>query len=98
MEYFKISFGSEKALNYVEYGRKRFVVEAIWLKTREGEKHEEQEQVGLKTLRSKDLWGEEWYDESGAGVLTRLGDAFNSAAPSPIAISLEESVDKYSHP
>ena len=29
MEYFKISFGSEKALNYVVYGRKRFVVEAI---------------------------------------------------------------------
>ena len=39
-----------------------------------------------------------WYDESGAGALTHLGDGFKSAAPSPIAVSLEESVDKYSHP
>ena len=99
MEYFKISFGSGKALNYVEYGRdKRFVVEAIWLKTRERKRHEEQEQRDSRTLRSKDLWGEEWCNESGAGALTHLGDGFKRAAQSLIGISLEESVDKYSHP
>ena len=40
----------------------------------------------------------DWCDESGAGVLTRLGDGFKRAAQSLIVISLEESVDKYSHP
>ena len=39
-----------------------------------------------------------WYNESGAGALTHLADGFKSAAPSPIGVSLEESVDKYSHP
>ena len=45
------------------------------------------------------FWGrEEWCNESGAGALTHPGDDFKRAAQSLIGISLEESVDKYSHP
>ena len=96
MEYFKISFGSGKALNYVEYGRdkKRFVVKAIWLKTRERRRREEQEQRDSWTLWSKDF--EERNDVMKVGrEYWPAGWCLQKGRPSAIAISLEGSVEKY---
>ena len=56
MEYFKISFGSGKALNYVEYGRdKNICCEGYLIEDAGKEEAEEQEQRDSWTLWSKDF-------------------------------------------
>ena len=96
MEYFKISFGSGKALNYVEYGRdKKNLLWRLsdWRRGKgRGARNKSKEihgHFGVKTLRRGMMWCK-W-----GGSIDPSGWCLQKGRPSAIAISLEGSVEKY---
>ena len=96
MEYFKISFGSGKALNYVEYGRdKKSLLWRLsdWRRGKgRGARNKSKEihgHFGVRTLRRGMMWCK-W-----GGSIDPSGWCLQKGRPSAIAISLEGSVEKY---